>query len=205
MTETVKPSSNKKNKRGWAVFGIGCGCIILIILILLGIYLYAGWQGYKESPMLVEVQKVAAQLEDPYTLSADQKELLFSYGYPEAFTILFYEELSISGEVETVRLESWDYYSAGVGFTFINGELTDEDPIEGGITGSLEPMPYYPEQFDAFMSLDEVIAAAGIESYLEIPLEKDFMKDGIVYYSYGLTFGLKDNELLFIEALALSD
>ncbi len=70
--------------------------------------------------------------------------------------------------------------------------------------GTLYPLPYYPEQFSAFMSLDEVIAAAGIETYVEIPLEKEYLKDGVVYYAQSLTFGLKDNELLYIEALALT-
>jgi hypothetical protein len=33
------------------------------------------------------------------------------------------------------------------------------DTIEGDLPGTLEPLPYYPEQFSAFMSLDEVGAA----------------------------------------------
>ena len=54
------------------------------------------------------------------------------------------------------------------------------------------------------MSLDEVIAAAGIDSYVEIPLEKDFLEGGVSYFADSLTFGLKDNQLLYIEALALT-
>lgn len=205
MAETTNPSKSKNKKRGWALFGAGCGCLVFIILIGLGIYLYAGWLGYKESPMVVEVQEAGVQLEDPYALSPAQEEQLFSYGYPEAFTILFYEEETVSGEVAPVRLETWDYYSQDLSLTFINGDLIAEDPLEIDNLGSLEPLPYYPEQFSAFMSLEEVITAAGIDTYVEIPLEKEFIEDGVVYYSYALTFGLKDNELLYIEALALSD
>jgi len=205
MTETTNPSAKKNKKRGLMVLGAGCGCLFLIILIGVGIYLYAGWQGFQESPKLVEVQDKGIQLTDPYILSSAQEEQLFSYGYPEAFTILFYEEKTISGSVEPVRLETWDYYSQALSLTFINGDLSAEDPLEIDDPGSLDPLPYFPEQFSAFMSLDEVIAAAGIDSYVEIPLEKEFIEDGVVYYAYSLTFGLKDNELLYIEALALSD
>ncbi len=70
--------------------------------------------------------------------------------------------------------------------------------------GTLDPLPYYPEQFGAFMSLEDIIATAGIDTYVEIPLEKEFLKDGVVYYAQSLTFGLKDNELVYIEALAIT-
>ena len=51
---------------------------------------------------------------------------------------------------------------------------------------------------------DEVIAAAGIDTYIEIPLDKNFLDGGASYFANGLTFGLKNNELLYIEALAIS-
>jgi hypothetical protein len=155
--------------------------------------------------MAVEVQNPGIQLEDPYQLSSPQEEQLFSHGYPEAFTILFYEEENLAGGIDTVRLETWDYYSQGMGLTFINGELVAEDAIDAQGIGNLDPLPYYPEQFNAFMNLDEVIAAAGIENYIEIPLGKEFLEDGTVYYAYALTFGLKNDELMYIEALALSE
>ncbi|MCJ7717286.1 MAG: hypothetical protein MUO54_12315 [Anaerolineales bacterium] len=193
-----------KKKRGWAFFGLGCGCLIFVIIIIVGIYLYAGWLGYKEAPMIVEVQESSPQLQDPYTLSSAQEEQLFTYGYPEAFTILFYEEETTAGGAAPVRLETWDYYTQGIGLTFINGELIAEDPIVLEELGTLDPLPYFPEQFDAYMSLDEVIAAAGIDSYVEIPLEKDFLEGGVSYFANSLTFGLKNDELLYIEALALT-
>jgi hypothetical protein len=204
MNQTTTSGNTQKKKRGWIVFALGFGFVLLFILLIGGIYLYAGWLGYNEAPMIVEVQESGVQLQDPYTLSPEQEEQLFAYGYPEAFTILFYEEETIAGGVTPVRLETWDYYTQGVGLTFINGELVAEDPIEVSDLGTLDPLPYYPEQFSAFMSLEEVIAAAGINTYVEIPLEKEFLKDGVVYYAQSLTFGLKDNELLYIEALALT-
>jgi hypothetical protein len=64
-------------------------------------------------------------------------------------------------------------------------------------------MPYRPEQFVAYMSLEELIAAAGLETYLVVPLEKELVEGGEVYYADELTFGLKNDELLYVEALAL--
>jgi hypothetical protein len=190
-------------KRGWAFFGIGCGCLVILIFAIAGVYLYAGWLGYKEAPMIVEVQEYNPQLDDPYTLSTVQEEKLFTFGYPDAFTILFYEEETLADGFQTVRLETWDYYTQGIGLIFINGEFTSEDPIEINAIGTLAPLPYYPEQFSAFMSLDEVIAAAGIDTYVEIPLDKDFLDGGVSYFADSLTFGLKNDELLYVEALAL--
>lgn len=54
------------------------------------------------------------------------------------------------------------------------------------------------------MNLEEVIAAAGIDTYIEIPLEKEFLEGGISYFANSLTFGLKNDELIYIEALALT-
>jgi len=193
-----------KKKRSWFFLGLGCGCLVFVIFVIVGIYLYAGWLGYKEAPMIVEVQESSPQFQDPYVPSPAQEEELFSYGYPEAFTILFYEEETVGGGVSTVRLETWDYYTQGIGLTFINGDLIAEDPIEIDDVGTLDPLLYFPEQFEAYMSLEEVIAAAGIDSYVEIPLDKDFLEGGVSYFANSLTFGLKNDELLYIEALALT-
>jgi hypothetical protein len=153
---------------------------------------------------MVEVQDKTSQLAAPYTLSSTQKEKILNIGYPEAFTILFYEEKSIGGEIQTVRLETWDYYTLGIGLVFINGDLIAEDPLEVEIIGSLDSLPYFPEQFSAFMSLDDVVASAGLETYAEIPLDKNFLDGGVSYFADSLTFGLKNDELYYIEALAVS-
>ena len=196
--------TQKNKKRGWAIVGLGCGCLTFALIVIVGVYLYAGWQGYKETPMIVEVQDYYPLLDNLHKLSPAQEEQLFSHGYPEAFTILFYEEEIIEGGIQTVRLETWDYYTQGIGLTFINGELIAEDAIDIDDIGSLDPLPYYPEQFNAFMSLDQIIAATGIDTYVEIPLDKEFLDGGVSYFANGLTFGLKNDELLYIEALAIS-
>lgn len=178
--------------------------LIPILLGGAGIYLYAGWTGYQEAPKLVEAGTTLGQLKEPYQLSSQQQDVLYARGYPEGFAILFYEE-EASGKIQTVRLETWDYYTQGIGYTFLNGELSSETDLGDPELSTLEPLAYYPEQFGAFMSLEEVLAAAGIDSYVEIPLQKEYLEGGSAYFANGLTFGLKDNELRYIEALAFTE
>ena len=176
---------------------------LVIILSAAGLYLYAGWVGYQESPKIIEVRDSQPPVSEPYTLSPEQEGNLISYGYPEAFTILFYEEETPDQGVQTVRLETWEYYTMGIGLTFINSKLVSEDPLEIGDIGVLAPLPYTPELFSAFMSLDDVIAVAEIDTYVEVPLNKELMDEGKLYYAESLSFGLQDNQLVYIEALAL--
>ncbi len=205
MAENLNPHPKKNFKQGKLIWVGGCGCLLLVILISLGLFLYAGWQGYQESPKSIEVQSKKIHYEDPYILSSPQEEQLYSYGYPDAFTILFYEEETLSGSADQVRLEVWDYYSQGLSLTFLNGDLITEDQLLMDTLGLVEPLMYYPEQFSAFMNLEQLIAAADIDHYVEIPLENGFVDEGVVFYSNGLTFGLKNNALIYIEALALSE
>jgi hypothetical protein len=135
-------------------------------------------------------------------LSTEQLSVRAGLGSPEAFSILFYEEELVDGSYGDVRFETWSYYTDGVEYTFINGELVGEDPIEIDV-GELIPIPYAPEQFVAYMNLDEVIASARLDTFLIVPLEKELVDGGEVYYADELTFGLKDDELLYVEALAL--
>lgn len=201
-TEAKSPQKSAKRGLGICLFA-GCGGLLALLLAAGGIFLFAGWQGYQEAPKIIEGVQPGPHLQDPYTLSPAQTDVLISRGYPEAFTLLFYEEESVDGSLQDVRLESWDYYSLGVGYTFINGDLTAEDALDITEIGQLAPMPYYPEQFGAYMSLEEVLAAAALDTYIEIPLEKEFLEDGDLYYGESITFGLVDGELRYLEALAL--
>ena len=196
------PGKTGKN-RVWIFLLLGCGGVLCLLLTIGGIFLYAGWQGFQEAPKLIEDYQPGAQLEDPYNLSEEQMSILVNRGYPEAFTLLFYEEELVGGGVQDVRLETWDYYSQGVGFTFFNGDLKETEPLDLEEIGSLVSMPYFPEQFEAYMTLDEVLAAAGLERYVEIPVDKAFLDGGDLYYGESLTFGLVDGELRYLEALAV--
>ena len=70
--------------------------------------------------------------------------------------------------------------------------------------GTIDPLPYFPEQFGAYMSLDEVISAAAIDTYAEIPVEDEFIQGGVLYFANSLSFGLKDDQLVYLEAIALT-
>ncbi len=79
MNQITTSENPQKKKRGWIVFTLGCGFVLLLILLIGGIYLYAGWLGYNEAPKIIEVQESGSQLQDPYTLSPEQEEQLFTY------------------------------------------------------------------------------------------------------------------------------
>ena len=204
MTAQPSDHTSRKQKRFWIPLVIGCGGLLLLALVGGGVFLYAGWLGYQEAPKLVEESVPDVGALETYDLAPAQEALLVDYGYPEAFTILFYEEEAVDASRQDVRLETWQYYTQGVGYTFINGELTGEDPIELEGSPDLDPLPYTPEQFWSYMNLEQVLAAAGLDTYVEIPLEKEFLEDADLYYGEALTFGLKDGELRYIEALALT-
>ncbi len=192
-----------KAKRSWRPLAIGCGAVVLIVAVVAAVFLIGGWQSYQQEPKIVEELEPQALDLVSYAPSMEQLRAIDRLGYPDAFAILFYEEEQMDGSYDDVRFETWSYYSAGLEYTFINGEQVAEDPLEIELLGELVPIPYRPEQFIAYMSLDEVIASANLETYLVVPLEKELVKDGEVYYADELTFGLKNDELLYIEALAL--
>jgi hypothetical protein len=53
------------------------------------------------------------------------------------------------------------------------------------------------------MSLEDVIESAGLEDFIEVPLDKEFLEGGNLYYGDSLAFGLMDGQLRYLEGLAL--
>jgi hypothetical protein len=182
---------------------MGCGLGVLLVGLFAGVLFVGGWREYKLMPKIVEGASSEAANVELYTLTDDQLEVVADMGPPQAFTILFYEEELQDGSLSDVRLETWDYYTLRAEYTFINGDFVAEDLLDAELTGEISPIPYRPEQFVAYMTLDEVLTSAGLERYLVVPLEKELVDGGEVYYAGELTFGLKNNELLYIETLAL--
>jgi len=142
---------------------------------------------------------------ETYQLSAEQSALVEEIGYPESFILLFYEEEAVDGSLQIVRLETWTYYSEGESYTFLNGDLEGSGSLDAGEIGSLAPLPYVPEQFAAKMTRDDVLVSAGVEDFIEVPLEDEYLEDGDLYYAEALSFGLVDGELRYLEALALEE
>ena len=182
---------------------LGCGGGVLLGLIALLVGLIGGLAEYRAAPKIVEGVEPGMAASAAYVLSAEQQQVAEAMGAPEAFTLLFYEEELEDGTFEDVRFETWSYYTAGLEYTFINGEQVAEEPLDVELGGELVQIPYRPEQFLAYMSLDEVLAVAELDRYMVVPLEKELVDAGEVYYADELTFGLKKGELLYVEALAL--
>jgi hypothetical protein len=172
---------------------------ILAIGILL---LYLGRYAYRQTPLEASVRNPTEPTGDVYALSADQRAAVAERGYPEAFTILFYEELDENGAVVPVRHEVWSYYTSGVSISFLDGQAAGELPLEATV-GEVEPVPYRPEQFTAFMSLDDLIDSTGLLSFLIVPTEPELVLGGELYHGDQITFGLKHDELLSVETHAL--
>ncbi len=196
-------NSKSKKKRGWVIFTAGCGVLTVIIIVLLVIYLAIGWQSYQNAPYVInEVESENLVIEE-YDLGQDQIDAYLGYGFPEAFRILFYDETLPDGSIGPVRLESWTYYTLGVELTFLNGEKSGEESLNISQFSTLKLPPYYPEQFSAYMSLAEVMTAAGLDQYAVIPLEKDYLEGSEVYYGPHLSFGMKDGELRMVEVMGI--
>ena len=198
-------NSKSKKKRGWVIFAAGCGVLTVIIIVLLVLYLAIGWQSYQNAPHVIsEIESENLVIEE-YDLGQDQIDAYLGYGFPEAFRILFYDETLPDGSIGPVRLESWTYYSQGIELTFLNGEKSGEESLNNPQLGELKLPPYSPEQFTAYLSLTEVITAAGLDQYAEIPLEKDYLEGSEVYYGPQLSFGMKDGELRMVEVMGLTE
>lgn len=201
--QVAKPMrAGRAIRRGGRLAALGCAALLVVSLIAGGVFLGGGYAEYQASPKIVEEVQAATVGAAPLPLPSDQQAARAERGDPEAFLMLFYKVPVDDGSVGDVRTETWSYYTEGVEYTFINGEKVGEAPMEIEV-GELAGLPYRPEPFQAYMSLEEVVAAAGLDAFLLVPLEKELVEGGEVYYADRLTFGLKDGELRYIEALAL--
>jgi hypothetical protein len=181
---------------------IGCAALVVVCTVTAGALVLGDFAEYQALPKIAEGVQVDVVVGAPLPLSNDQQRVRAERGDPEAFLLLFYEEPLEDGSTGDVRMETWSYYTGGVEYIFINGNLEAQAAIEAGI-GELAAAPYQPEQFQAYMSLEEVLAAAGLNSFLLVPLERELVVGGEVYYADQFTFGLQDGELRYLEALAL--
>ena len=178
------------------------GLVLVLGLVTVGAFLIAGYIDSQSFPAIVEGVAVPDSAPPHAALSEYQQSVRNQLGPPQAFSILFFEETLTDGSIGDVRCETWSYYTQGEEYTFINGELVSRDPVEVDFS-QLIPAQYLPEQFSAYMSMEEVTAAARLESYLVVPLENEVVHSGAVYYGPQLTFGLQNDELRYVESLVL--
>jgi hypothetical protein len=175
---------------------------LLALLYFFGGFLLAGFDDYQALAKIIEDVPAAEDISNPYVLSTAQALIRSEYGAPESFSILFYQEEQMDGSFEDTRAETWTYYSSGMEFTFINGELEGSDEITHELEG-VAPTVYVPEQFTAGMSLEQVASTAELNTYLYVPLDSELVDEGRLYYAPQLTWGFKKNVLTFVRGLAL--
>lgn len=173
-----------------------CICISFVGVIVLG---KIGYDEFLKSPRLSSV----FAYQEPtaiYQFSADQQGFIDENGYPASFSILFYQEQGPGGQVQEVRDETWYYFNPDIKVTFVNGQFSavEASELQAGSAGCY----YYPDMFTAYMSPEQIANVAGFSKWLIVPVEENLVAGAEVYYADGLTFGVKNNKLIYIEAFA---
>ncbi len=196
-------SAPKRNSAGKTFILIAL-IIGLILCVVLGLILYLGYQEYLVSPKLVEGAYADPSAATTYTLTPDQTAAVAKYGYPDSFTITFYQEEFSPDFTGEVRDEIWRYYNDEVALTFYEGILVNQETIPDPPT-SWVPLPYQPNQFTAYASLKSILATAAIKDYFELPLEEELIENGSLYYAPGLTFGTVNDRLVYVETISMKE
>jgi hypothetical protein len=176
--------------------------LVALVGVCLVLVLYLSYKEYLNSPKLLEGAHINPDTAASYTLTADQAEAVSKYGYPDSFTITFYKEEFAPDFTGEVREEIWRYFSAGTALSFYEGILVNEAPMPDPPI-SWVPLPYHPDQFTAYAPLETILASASIKDYFELPLEKELIENGILYYAPGLTFGTVNDRLVYVETISM--
>ena len=191
----------KTKKRAGYCLGGAVVFLLIVGCILIGVGLL-GVKEFKDIPRLVTGFSFDQTAPPPVDYSSAQTRMIQEYGYPEGFYILFFQREGIDGDVEEVRYEEWNYYSQKVSVAFENGEQLElsEIPLE-----TVLPTPYQPGSFSAFVTREQVAASAGLDEWLILPVEKELVPDADLYYAEGLTFGLQNGRLVYIETMVVKE
>ncbi len=191
----------KTKKRAGGCLGLAAVFLLISCCALIGLGLL-GVKEFKDIPRLVSDFKFDEPAPREVEYSSAQDSIIQEYGYPEGFYILFFQREGIDGNVEEVRYEQWDYYSWGVTVIFENGEQLERSNIPLEL---ISPTPYQPGSFSAFVTREQVAASAGLDEWFILPVEKELVPDADLYYAEGLTFGLQDGELVYIETMVVEE
>jgi hypothetical protein len=201
LVPTYVQPTQKRNRKSTAI----------ILIVVLGILLGGGLvlitslnKAFQNSVKLAEGVAANPSAAQSYSLSEDQSGIIDQYGYPDSFTITFYDEEFDPNYDGEVRDETWRYYSSGIEFDFYNGLLMYTNPIPDPPTRWVV-LPYRPEQFTAYSDLETILASAQITDFIEFPLEKELINNGKLYYASGLTFGTVDGRLIYVETIMMQE
>jgi len=193
----MNPTTSRHRWRGCLLGSL----LVVAVFLLAGAYLwmYMDYTG----PTLVRVSSEAeAPARPPYALSAVQQQVVNEIGYPESFTLLFYQDRDEEDQFYDIRFECWHYAAAGRDIAFVNGEMISDEPADV-VEEVLIAAPYRPEQFAASMRLKDVLASARISEYARAAADPILVSSGEAYFDSQLTFGMKAGQLSAVETMAL--
>jgi hypothetical protein len=127
------------------------------------------------------------------SLSPAQKSVIEYYGWPQTFSLMFY-----AGDAggAAVRQETWNYHTAGIAYTFINGASGGHRAPLPDVPGAVYP-DYRPIQFAAGMSVTQAFNAlpAVVTYYREQMPEAGTA----TYWVDRLVMGFVDSRLVYVE------
>jgi hypothetical protein len=190
---TIKTDLKKHWKAGCVLAGIVF--IFLAALFMLGLNKLADI-----TPRSYSIAPAESPPEAAYTLSNEQKGLLAELGYPEAFSLHFYQDDLAEPLQAGMRLEIWTYYQAGQEVTLLNGQVIERVDIA---TSTVIGAPYHPEQFSETMGADLALKAAGLHEYMRAPLDTYDIPNGAILFGRQVAFGFQGDHLLYVESFAL--
>ncbi len=196
-TKNPNPTA-KKTTLIILISAIGAAGIILTILVI------SLNNAYQNSAKLAEGIEVNQEAARTYQYSSDQLVIIDQYGVPDSFTITFYVEEFDPYYDGEVRDETWRYYDEALVFDFYNGSLMYTNPIPDPPVDWIA-LPYRPEQFTAYADLVTILASASITDLFELPVERELVKNGKLYYAPGLSFGTVDGRLIFVETVMMQE
>ncbi|MFC1711904.1 hypothetical protein ACFLZ1_04985 [Patescibacteria group bacterium] len=137
-------------------------------------------------------------------LSPDQKEIIKLFGPPSQFVITHLPR-GDADNPKLVRTETWYYSENNKKFSFLAGEFIGEEdyqPSQEEPATSLKP-----EDFDFYMSFDDVADILGEENIEPIDFLPVFYEEGelATYLSDEAMFVIENNQLLYFQTLFKSE
>jgi len=125
-----------------------------------------------------------------YVYSQDQMAVQQSYGPPTRFNITF----SADG-----RMDIWIYDTIGYTVFFRDGVKFLEENVEAAAyQEGLYATTYAPALFYQGMGVDEIVLATG-RNKIMLTSMGDLVENGRLMHLEGLTVGLKNGEILYVE------
>ena len=153
---------------------------------------------------LVQDYHPAASLVSQYTLSMTQQAYVDEHGYPDRFTIFFFDEMLPDGQQYAMRHESWYYDARGYEIVFRNGDkFTERSSAPIQIEG-LGRTPYSPQGFTAEMNLDALLILRGETGFFVQNVDDDLITGELIFIQ-GLAAGFEEGHLSYVETLPLNE